>query len=1107
MYLNMVRKENFQSPNAGANGAIAPVGSRALAKPTDIAVDVANGCQVVETKSFELPNMSEPINPMERPATIGEYYVMQNHLRGHSGSKDYRSSWRDIFIYNEDKDGFTRIPMDVALRHCARFDTDGDLARINFKESGGSDLEVPPDMFLRRNDKDANGTRPYVPTEHMGDIHSMYLRDAGLGDWAESVITKLLLAEPGIARALRDGVELCNKIDAVDSSEGAQNTWFMWLWLMHVLPRVPQQWNDEHGLPYPPTLEDYDSAPGSSFLKLVCQGGKNNTSAMLDTKAGTIKAMPVGYASWPGLCILANPRYKRTFGQHHEIAARFVSAFETLYSTLRQHATDSVFMEGKNAPPWFKARDGRSTLFANLLYVSDAPIWIRISHTKNAVNLPKTRSGSVEYIDNEGTVIDADGMDITKIAKSINLTEIDGIDIGAVLKGPFGKPATGETYSQWLQKVREHIRVNVFGNGKADEEEDPTFGRILDRFVDFFSRSPVSAMSVPAVAPKAATATTAEILGNPDTTMGVYLVQKFLALMESVGNMPQPPAGNDGGETNLYRLAAFVNTGSTATSMKGFVHFMQATHTILTLSTAYYTADNKMEWGTKGRTKVPAPGTAAGTPPVEHLCLRDYIMNEVGEKSGYEYAKVPEYDLGAVGNAGKATIELPPNVIKYEEGEVILPTYLVGGEGLRSIMSRFNSTTKTMAAFGMIVAIDPFGHVPGLDDNFSEVGKRQHYADRIPPLFYTPGASNLSKNYASKPIFGAKRARFGASNERMPPRKGARYAFEEDDEPRDDIEDNVEIDPWNMGGSSAMRDFSESFKQRFREVARAETDMLRRCLKLCFTGLPVNYSTFVRIIANDDVFPFGFLLLRPYITYSMASAILTVGGSGTGETLVGHADFQLADNIVQKMHIGNFTMYLKSVVYQPHHVWIADNIMATGYIGGNNCDFRKPGTSDPPSEASHPSIFSCLVPYDCTQDGTGQGWESELPNPLDITGDYSMGNPALASLRTAVKDTHYATARFYSQTFGWDNSDQNMGDDSTGTNNRYNTLCFSGHYMMYNMQTQRYDLVSMGTGHRGERVYPGCGRVWRGLAKLLEPVNYISSHGGAPLRTMVTNSM
>ena len=44
-------------------------------------------------------------------------------------------------------------------------------------------------------------------------------------------------------------------------------------------------------------------------------------------------------------------------------------------------------------------------------------------------------------------------------------------------------------------------------------------------------------------------------------------------------------------------------------------------------------------------------------------------------------------------------------------------------------------------------------------------------------------------------------------------------------------------------------------------------------------------------------------------------------------------------------------MYLKSVVYQPHHVWIADNIMATGYIGGNNCDFRRAdGPTDPPGE-------------------------------------------------------------------------------------------------------------------------------------------------------------
>ena len=148
-----------------------------------------------------------------------------------------------------------------------------------------------------------------------------------------------------------------------------------------------------------------------------------------------------------------------------------------------------------------------------------------------------------------------------------------------------------------------------------------------------------------------------------------------------------------------------------------------------------------------------------------------------------------------------------------------------------------------------------------------------------------------------------------------------------------------------------------------------------------------------------------------------------------------------------------------------------------------------------------------MVPYDCTQEGTEQNWEGELPNPLDITGDYSTGNPALASLRNTVKRLHYGSAQYYRKRYGWDNSDQNMSDDSLGTNNRYNTMCFAGHYAMYNPQTQRYDLVHTNTGHRGERIYAGCGRVWRGLAKLLDPVNYQGAFGGAPVRTLVTNAV
>ena len=841
---------------------------------------------MVETKSFELPNMSEPINPLERPATIGEYYVMQNHLRGHSGLKEYRSAWRDIFIYNEDKDGFTRIGLDVALRHCGRFDQDGDLTNPGaIAESRNGDM--PPDMFLRRNDgTDANldGKRPWVPTEHMGDIHSMYLRDGGLGDWADSVVSKLLAAEPGIARAIRDGIDMCQKIDDVNSSEGAQNTWFMWLWLVHVLPRVPQQWDDEHGLPYPPTKEDveHDDTYRNHLCFGTVGGARSVHHGMMDTTEGVMKALPVGYASWPGLCILANPKYKKTFGQYHEIAVKFVSAFETLYSTLRQHATDSVFMDGRNAPPWLKARDGRSTLFANLIYVSDAPIWIRIPSDGGYVKIPDIEGGVLKYprLDTDADVT-VSNVPVTNTYK-IDVSKMEKLDMPPDdFKTIFKK---GMSYTEWLSNVREYISSEIFGSKSSDEPVDPTFGRILDRFIDLFSRNPV------ALSLHTKDSHTPSDYGN----IGNVLIQLFVKLMQEVKNLKQQETGKDG-ETKLYRIAAFVNMGAKATTMHAFMEFLIATKKILDEN--YYDTENQMEWATKVGKRT---ATASKYPNEEHKCMRDYILEKIVENSGFKFEEIPEFEMNpAIGN----TPTLPANVIEYGNGESILPTHLVGGAGLRSIMSRWSETTAPMAAFAMIVSIDPFGHVPGLD-GYEDNGKRQHYADRVPPMFN--GRRALANKGTSKPIFGAgskRPARFGARDSRMPQAKrrtmGAfgdtEYDFEGEDED-DGAGAALGIDPWNVGissGSGSMRNLSRSFQERYRLVARAETDMLRRCLKLCFLGLPVTYGTFARIIGNDDVFPFGFLLLRPYITYSMASAILTVAGSSTGETLVGHADFQL----------------------------------------------------------------------------------------------------------------------------------------------------------------------------------------------------------------------
>jgi hypothetical protein len=302
-------------------------------------------------------------------------------------------------------------------------------------------------------------------------------------------------------------------------------------------------------------------------------------------------------------------------------------------------------------------------------------------------------------------------------------------------------------------------------------------------------------------------------------------------------------------------------------------------------------------------------------------------------------------------------------------------------------------------------------------------------------------------------------------------------------------------------------DASPTLAARWKGLAR-ETSLLARAAKLAFLCAPVNGLSLKAIIRADDVFPFGFLLFRPYMTYLMGSGILTTAGKGTGETLIGHADFQLADNVVQKMHIGNFTMYLKSIVYQQQNVYIADHIFAQGYLWGDNVAFwnaaqsrNAAGLMDQQVNggAGVPSIFACLVPYDGARSG-GDYFAAELPNPLDVTGAYSPSNPALESLGNS-RELHYASAQFYAQLHSWNNSAPSEYQQF-GSYNRYNTLCFQGHQAMFNVATRNYDLVQLNTGHWGPRVYQGCGKVRKGLQKALEPVSYNSVHGESSNRSV-----
>lgn len=239
------------------------------------------------------------------------------------------------------------------------------------------------------------------------------------------------------------------------------------------------------------------------------------------------------------------------------------------------------------------------------------------------------------------------------------------------------------------------------------------------------------------------------------------------------------------------------------------------------------------------------------------------------------------------------------------------------------------------------------------------------------------------------------------------------------------------------------------------------------------------------------------LLLRPFQTYNMASAILMKGGLDTGFTAHGHHDFMLTDDVIHKVHIGHYTFYHKSVIKQPKNIIMAEDIFAQSYVSGE-------GTGLFGGEGEDYSFSSEIANDSFTRDLIAL-WipgadKPKIQNPLDITGFYSnqvlnMGNTTLPT-----NEEHYPNADLYSAALGFDRL-QNYGnpDNFLAPVRHLNTICFQGHQLIYNEKKEGFTTITMNTGHWGPNVYPGCRSVRNGENAFLKDMEYEKYRVGGQL--------
>lgn len=254
------------------------------------------------------------------------------------------------------------------------------------------------------------------------------------------------------------------------------------------------------------------------------------------------------------------------------------------------------------------------------------------------------------------------------------------------------------------------------------------------------------------------------------------------------------------------------------------------------------------------------------------------------------------------------------------------------------------------------------------------------------------------------------------------------------------------------------------------------TKLSKFALESVLKALPID-GKFVKWCLRRNVYlPIQLICFRPHATYEMGTAINMVGGGEAGQTLYGFADFQLADNVVQKMHYGHYTHYMKTIVRDKSKIMLMRNILCRNYIRGNGL---RPW--DPLSETDKDAYTSNELMSDVFVVAEKANWKTP-GNVIDLTGKFS---PELGLNNRAAETGNYTMARALTELWMWQNKKQyfNASYGSRANEGRHNTLCFQDYNRYYNHATKEYSTVIENTGHFRGCVYAGSGAVRRMHAK------------------------
>ena len=411
----------------------------------------------------------------------------------------------------------------------------------------------------------------------------------------------------------------------------------------------------------------------------------------------------------------------------------------------------------------------------------------------------------------------------------------------------------------------------------------------------------------------------------------------------------------------------------------------------------------------------------------------------------------------------------------------------------RAFLEKFESTVQyfqqlndgtTVEALGLLEEIvrDYIQPLNAIDASQIEQRIEAHIdgGSALTPQLLSQWKTEVSKNSIDSNIERLAR-NLKPAGRQLPDTKARRKDFRNDRvQFRTDVENNLYSvpDATAVGGRRKLGpkdDQSLEMRTRMESIPSTEDERTQNDMFKCmFCHCRLTKGTLDKFAEYNILIPFGFLITRPFMRYDMCSGILAKSGSDLGQTFMGHADFQLTDDIIHKTHIGHYTFYSKSIVHNDKLYTIAEDIFSAGYKGGEGTRFYKnieTLSEDIHAEAFRASIIAHMIPY-----RTNQPNAPRIQNPIDITGKLHptlYQDTDIPEIETSA--SMYPGARYLSEKLELRKLTSYTSDATEHFLSPFkylNTVAFQGSQYYFSNLSGTYARIE-GTGHWNSR-YNGC---------------------------------